>query len=104
MNKREIEFIGSELYKETQHDKRNGLWTQNDLQLEQNLYKELNALGFNFSWHMQLSPKRFTKKDTAIVPIFMNYYGKFDSNGLNALCIYCLGIKGMYQSVDFLLE
>ena len=104
IEKKEIEFIGTELYRETQERKKNGSWTQNDLQMEQNLYKELNALGFNFSWHMQLSPKCFTKKDKAIVPIFMKYYGKFDRQGLNTMCIYCLSVRGLDKSVDFLLD
>ena len=104
MEQREIDFIGQELYRETQERKKNGFWTKNDLEMEQNLYKELNALGFNFYWHMQLSPSCFTKKDTAIVPIFLKYYGKFNKDGLNQICIYCLGVKGLTKPLDFLIS
>ena len=104
MKEKEESYIGEELYQATLKDKANGLWTKNDLEMERELYQELNELGFDFSWHMQLSPACFTKKNKEIVPIFLKYFGKFDNNGLNDICIYCLGVQGLNESVNFLLK
>ena len=104
MKQKEINYIGEELYAETQKSKRNGEWTRNDLEAEQALYKELKALGFDFYWHMQLGPTCFTKKDRAVIPIFIKYYHIFDDVGLKRTRIACLGVKGFGEAVDFLLN
>jgi len=108
MEQREIAFIGENLYQSTLKGKAEGKWTQHDIDLEKQLYEELNALRletpFNFYWHMQLSPLRFSAKDKAIVPIFTRYADKFDNDGLNDSCIYCLGVKGLYEATPYLLS
>ncbi len=104
MKKEEIDHIGMNLFKETQERKKSGKWTDNDLILETNLYKELNELGFNFTWHMQLSPLKFTQDNKEIVDIFTKYFGKFDAEGLKSICIQCLGVKGLTNATPFLLK
>ncbi len=104
MEKREIEYIGETLYQKTLEDKLNGKWTEHDIELETEMYKELNALGFNFYWYMQISPLKFTKKDKAIVPIFKKYVGKFDSEALNDQLLNCMAVPGLYEATEFYLE
>lgn len=104
MDQKEINYIGEDLYQRCQKDKQNGEWTEHDLKLEAELYADLKEIGFDFYWHMQLSPRKFTKEDKAIVPIFVKYFDKFDDDGLNIYPIECLGVPKLYEATKYILE
>lgn len=106
MKECEVIYVAEDLYNRTINAKQNGEWTENDLKLETELYKELNALDpkFHFYWHMQLRPSCFTAKDKGIVPIFKKYIGRFDNIGLTSICLKCLGVPKLYDATEICIQ
>ena len=103
MEQREFNFIMDYLW---EHEKKFRKDPENayDLEVEQEFFKELNALGYNFHWRMQLNRGAFTKKDKAIIPIFFKYLDRFRNKDLKYDYICSLGVKGFYDATEYLLN
>ena len=103
MEQREFNFIMDYLW---EHEKKFRKDPENayDLEVEQELLEELNALGYNFHWRMQLNRGAFTKKDKAIIPILLKYLDKFKNRNSKDEYICSLGVKGFYDATEYLLN
>jgi hypothetical protein len=106
MEQREIDFIGQDLYQRTLKAKEEGKWTKHDIELEQELFNELNLLDIeHYYWHMQVGAAGFNAKhNDTVVPILLRYIDKFDGRGLNQHFLSCLNVRGFYNATEFLLD
>jgi len=102
MEQRVIDAVAKDLWKDElkfRKDPKNA----NVVRLEKEFFKELNELGYEFSWSMQFSSNTFTEKDKAIIPIFIKYLDMFDDD-LKSHFIFCLGVNGFYDATEYVLN
>lgn len=103
MEEMELNVIAQDLWKEElkwRKDPDNA----HDVKVEQEMYKELNKLGFQFFWYAQFQPTVFTKKDKAVIPIFIKYSERFNNQWRRYHYLFCLGVKGFYEATEYLIN
>ena len=103
MEQREFDFIVKDLWEhelEFRKDPKNAY----DLQVEQELFTELNSLGYDFYWGLQLNAGAFTERDKAVIPIVLKYLDKFKNKNFKDTYLCCLGVKGFYDATEYLLS
>jgi len=102
MDQKEIDFIANDLYQrelEFRKDPKNAY----DVQVEQEFFQELNTLGYNFHWNGQFDASIFSKKNKAIIPIFLKHLDRFKNANMRINYLGCLGVKGFYDATEFLI-
>lgn len=75
-----------------------------DVKVEKSLFKELNALGYDFAWEYQFEGNTFTAKDKAVIPIVIKHLEMFKNHNNKLNYMVCLGVKGFYDATDYLIE
>jgi len=103
MKQREFDHIVKDLWEHELEFRKNPK-NAHDLQVEQELFTELNALGYNFTWHLQLNAGAFTEKDKTVIPIFLKYLDEFENKNFKDKYLCCLGVKGFYDATEYLLN
>lgn len=112
MEEREIAYIAEDMWRR-ELERRKKPENQRDDQLEEKLFQELNALdlqyfkdnpGFQFYWHMQITPDKFQANEKAVVDVLKKYIGKFDHDGASMHYIWALAVKGLDGAAKYLLE
>ncbi|WP_251617683.1 hypothetical protein [Pumilibacter muris] len=102
MEQREIDFILPHI-EEIEMKYRNDPKNAYDVQVEQSLFNELNALGYNFAWSYQFTGNTFTAKDKAVIPIVIKHLEMFKNHNKKHHYIGCLGVKGFYDATEYLI-
>ena len=103
MEEMELNVIAQDLWKEElkwRKDPDNA----HDVKVEQEMYKELNKLGFEFFWYAQFQSTAFTKKDKAVIPIFIKYSERFNDQWRRYHYLSCLGVQGFYEATEYLIN
>jgi hypothetical protein len=103
MEQREIDFIADDLWKDELEFRKDPKNIQ-IVQWESEFYKELNMLGYNFSWNMQFGSSTFSEKDGGIIPIFIKHLDKTDDEGIRSDYLICLGVKGFHDATEYVLN
>ena len=89
---------------EAEKQRRSDPKNAHDVAVEQQLYNELNKLGFDFYWGWQFQSTTFTKNDKAVIPILIKYLGKFENKRRALIYLHCLGVKGFYEATAYLID
>jgi len=103
MERREIDFISKQLWKD-ELAYRDNPKNAHDVKLEQELFREVNTLGYDFFWSLQFNRSKFSVKDKAIISIIVKYVDRFESSDLANHYLCCLGVKGFYDATEFLIN
>lgn len=99
----ERSVIAKDLW-EKEKQRRSDPKNAHDVAIEQQMYAELNKLGFDFYWGWQFQPTAFTKKDKAVIPIFLKYINQFVNKKRGLIYLSCLGVEGFYEATEYLID